>query len=91
MYLIPVKPEEDEVSLVVKSGNLTTFKLWILRKQCSKHAADAVSQPSGEVVQNDLWVVFSWVFSSSLHRGKREPKHSTLIMDVMHATTNFTV
>lgn len=69
---IPVKPEEDKVSLVVKRGNLSTNKLWVLRKKCSKHAADAVAQSSGKVIQNNLWVVFCWFLSSSLNNKYRD-------------------
>lgn len=66
-----MKPEEDEVSLVVESGNLSTYKLWILRKKCSKQTADAVAQSSGEVIQNDLWIVFCWCLSFSLYSNER--------------------
>lgn len=63
-----MEPEEDEVSLVVESCNLSTNKLRVLWEESSKQTADGVSQTSGEVIEDDLWRVFGWVFTSSLRR-----------------------
>lgn len=53
----PVKSEKDKVSLVVEGGDLSTHKLRVLWKEGSKHAADAVTQTRGEVVEDNLWRV----------------------------------
>ncbi len=63
---LPVKPEKNEVSLIVKCGDLTAHKLWIMRKQSSKQPADGVTESSREVVKDDFRDVFRWVLTSSL-------------------------
>lgn len=63
-----MESEEDEVSLVVEGGNLSTHKLGVLWKESSEHSTDAVAQACREVVKNHLWRVFGWIFSSSLQR-----------------------
>lgn len=65
---LPVESEKDEVSLVVEGGDLSTNKLGVLWKEGSEQPADAVAQTCGEVVEDHLWRVFSWIFASSLHR-----------------------
>lgn len=65
---LPVKPEKNEVPLIVKCGDLTAHKLWIMRKQSSKHPADGVTQSSREVIKDDFWDVLRWVLTSSLVR-----------------------
>lgn len=79
-----MKPEEDEVSLVVESGNLSANKLWILRKQSSKHAADAVAQSGGEVVQNDLRGVLCWLLSFSLNHKHTEIQFNRALTAKFH-------
>lgn len=63
-----MKPEEDEVSLVVEGGDLSTHKLRVLWEEGSEQPADAVAQTCGEVVEDHLRGVFSWIFASSLPR-----------------------
>lgn len=63
-----MEPEKDEVSLVVEGGDLSTHKLGVLWKESSEQPADAVAQTCGEVVEDHLWGVFSWIFASSLQR-----------------------
>lgn len=62
----PVESKKDEISLVVESGDLSTQKLGVLRKECSEHPADAVSQTCGEVIEDHLGMVISWILASSL-------------------------
>ena len=54
---IPVKSEEDEVSLVVKGDHLSSTKLRVVGEQGSKHPSNGVTQSGGEVVQDHLWLV----------------------------------
>lgn len=45
-----MESEEDEVSLVVEGGDLTTHKLRVLWKKSSNQPADSVAQTCAEVV-----------------------------------------
>lgn len=63
---LPVKSEKDEVSLVVEGGHLSSNELRFLWEKSGQQAADAVSQTGGEIVEYHLWVVFGWIFASSL-------------------------
>lgn len=64
-----MEPEEDEISLVVESGHLSTDKLWVLWEKSCKQSADAVAQACAEVVQNDFRKMFCGIFASPLQRG----------------------
>lgn len=81
----PVESEKDEVSLVVESGDLSTHKLRVLWKEGGKYPADAVAQTCGEVVEDHLWRVFSWIFASSLPR-----ENNTVKMGSHFFTITFT-
>mmetsp|Transcript_37755 Transcript_37755/g.43394 ORF Transcript_37755/g.43394 Transcript_37755/m.43394 type:complete len:218 (-) Transcript_37755:184-837(-) len=48
--------EEYEVSLVVQGYHLLSFEIWSLRKQCSQHSSDSMTNPGVKVVQYQLWV-----------------------------------
>ena len=67
----PVESEEDEVSLVVEGGRLSSYELGVLRKESSEQPADAVPEARGEVVEDHLWGVFCGILTSSLHRDNR--------------------
>lgn len=66
-----MESEKDEISLVVESGDLATHKLWVVGEEGSKQASDAVTQASGEVVQDHLWGVFCRFLPSSLQDGTK--------------------
>lgn len=66
-----MEPEKNEVSLVVEGDHLSTQKLWVLWEKGSEQSSDAVAQTCGEVVQNHLWIVFSWIFAPSLQKHTR--------------------
>lgn len=72
---LPVESEKDEVSLIVKGGDLSTHKLRVLREQSGEQTTNAVSEAGGEVVENHLWIVFGWLFTSSLKTGDRTAVH----------------
>lgn len=63
-----MEPEEDEVSLVVEGGHLSTHELGVLWEERSEEPSDAVAQARGEVVEDHLWGVLSWIFAASLQR-----------------------
>lgn len=50
-------PEEDKIALVVESAHLTTFKLWHLRKQGSKHSPGCVPKSRIKIVEDQLWMM----------------------------------
>ena len=56
--LVPVVPEEDEVSLVVPGDDPALLKLRVLRKQAGQHAAQARAQHRVEVVEDDEHTFF---------------------------------
>ena len=53
--LIPMVPEEDEVSLVVPGDHSPLLQLGILRKQRSNHSADPGTQHGIGIVEDELW------------------------------------
>lgn len=61
-----MKSEEDEISLVVKGGHLSSDKLWVVGEERGKQSADAVAEARCEVVEDDLRAVFCRLFPSSL-------------------------
>lgn len=65
--ILPVESEEDEVSLVVKGGDLSTHKLGVLWKESGEQTADGVSQACREIIEDHLWIVFGRFFTQSLH------------------------
>lgn len=72
-----MKSEKDEVSLVVEGGDLSANEVWLLWEKSSEQTADGVSQTRGEIVEDHLWVVFSWIFASSLRDKEKEPDDLT--------------
>lgn len=68
-----MKSEKDEVSLVVEGGDLSANEVWLLWEKSCEQTADGVPQTSGEIVEDHLWVVFSWIFASSLSNKEKEP------------------
>ena len=52
-----MKSEEDEVSLVVEGDHLPSTKLRAVGEESSEHAPNCVTEPSGEVVEDHLWLV----------------------------------
>ena len=52
-----MKSEEDEVALVVERGHLSPSELRVVGEEGSKHASNRMSQPCGEVVENDFRLV----------------------------------
>lgn len=71
-----MEPEKNEVSLVVEGDHLSAHKLWVLGEEGGKESSDAVTQTSGEVVQNHLWIMFRWIFAPPL----RKRKHSVTLL-----------
>lgn len=63
---LPVESEKDEVSLVVKGCDLSTNKLRVLWEESGEQSTDGVSKAGGEVVEDHLWIMFGWLFTSSL-------------------------
>lgn len=61
-----MESEKDEISLVMKGGDLSAHKLRVLREESGKQTTYAVSKAGGEVVENHLWIVFGRLFASSL-------------------------
>lgn len=55
--LIPVVPEEDEVSLVVECHHFAPVEVRFLGEEARKHSAHSVSHLCVEVVQDQLGVV----------------------------------
>ena len=56
MYTLPVLPEENEVSLIVKGDNSPGSELGIVREQGCQHASYNMAHTTSEVVQHHLRV-----------------------------------
>lgn len=54
---ITMSPEENEITLVVKSRNLTTLELWDMGEEGGKHSSDGVTETGVEVVEDQFWFV----------------------------------
>jgi len=53
-----VKPNKDEVSLVVEGDDLPPLELRVVGKQCREHPSHTVAQARVEAIQNKLRTVF---------------------------------
>lgn len=73
-----MKPEKDEVSLVVEGDHLSAQKLRVLWEERGKQSADAVAQTRGKVIQDHFWIVLGWFFASSLQRENMTLDHAWL-------------
>lgn len=51
---VPMTTEEDEIALVVKSDDLAAVELRDRREERNEHAADSVTEASGEVVEDEF-------------------------------------
>lgn len=57
----------------MEGGDLSANEVWLLWEKGCEQTADGVSQTSGEIVEDHLRVVFSWIFASSLRDERKEP------------------
>ena len=78
--LVPMRAEEDKVSLVVKCHHSARCQVRHLWEKACKHASDSMSEHSVEVVHNELRVDVSGCstvvrdLSSQLNRGDAESR-----------------
>lgn len=49
--------KEDVIPLAMEGGHSSSMELRVLREESSQHPGNRVSQPGGEVVEDDLWLV----------------------------------
>ena len=52
--------KEDKIALVVQRHNTSSSSMRLTRKQGGYHALDAVAQPGGEVVGDELRLMCGW-------------------------------
>lgn len=76
-----MKPKEDEISLVVKGGHLSSNELRVVGEERSEQSADAVAETRGEVVQDDLRVMFCGLFPSSLTKQHKSSLLRTRLLE----------
>ena len=58
LYL-PMMPHEDEVALVVQCDDSASVELWVVGKHGGQQTTNRVAEARVEVVQNNLWLMFT--------------------------------